>query len=107
MIILNKQLEFKFKVNTLSLTISKIPKMVIMKEVISNIKKGTSSLPLSKNTYMNKLTKINNISFANLFASIMVITVLLYTILMVVFGGIFGAAMGSQRWLEPQLQEAL
>ena len=44
---------------------------------------------------MNKLTKIHYISFANLFASIMVITVLLYTILMVVFGGIFGAAMGS------------
>ena len=57
---------------------------------------------------MNKLTKIHYISFANLFASIMVITVLLYTILMVVFGGIFRAAMGlKQRWLEPQLQEAL
>ena len=57
---------------------------------------------------MNKLTKVHHISFANLFASIMVITVLLYSILMVVFGGIFGAAMGSQqRWLEPQLQEAL
>ena len=44
---------------------------------------------------MNKLTKIHYISFANLFASIMVITVLQYTLLMVVFGGIFGAAMGS------------